>query len=260
MMPFPLARASSVRIATNCSSVPCSSLLSCSGPGVCPACDVHTSGEDLPHAYRKIPMQPDHSWACVVAYFDPLRGCPRFRRCRGMLFGLPLAVSAFNRLPMLTQAVARRLFFIMVSLYFDDLTQQDWSELAARSQSIVGRVFDLCGYPFASDKRQTPAASGDFLGLLHDLSEVRASGIIKVGCGSVLSTRSMTLWILPKHQARFALAKHPSSLAASPFWIRAPSGAWPGQDSMPSRSDSTHLATSPYPTSQAFETCPSPAA
>ena len=54
-----------------------------------------------------------------------------------------------------------------------------WSA-AARSQSIVGRVFDLCGYPFASDKRQTPAASGDFLGLLHDLSAVRASGIIKV--------------------------------------------------------------------------------
>ena len=90
-----------------------------------------------------------------------------------MLFGLPLAVSAFNRLPMLMQAVARRLFFIMVSLYFDDLTQQDWSELAARSQSIVGRVFDLCGYPFASDERQTPAASVDFLGLLHDLSAVR---------------------------------------------------------------------------------------
>ena len=36
-------------------------------------CDVHTSGEDLPHAYRKIPMKPDHSWACVVAFHDPAR-------------------------------------------------------------------------------------------------------------------------------------------------------------------------------------------
>ena len=154
-----------------------------SDQGVAPPdwpCGVHTSGEDLPHAYRKIPMLPDHSWACVVAYFDPEKGCPRFRRYRGMLFGLPLAVSAFNRLPMLMQAVVRRLFFIMVSLYFDDLTQQDWSALAARSQDIVGRVFELCGYPFASDKRQTPDESGDFLGLLHDLSAVRTTGLIKV--------------------------------------------------------------------------------
>ena len=63
-------------------------------------CEVHTSGEDLPHAYRKIPMKPEHSWACVVAYHDPVRQQPPFRRYKGMLFGLPLAVSAFNRLPM----------------------------------------------------------------------------------------------------------------------------------------------------------------
>ena len=47
-----------------------------------------------------------------------------------MLFGLPLAVSDFNRLPMLMQAVVRRLFCIVVSLYFDDITQQDWAALA----------------------------------------------------------------------------------------------------------------------------------
>ena len=34
----------------------------------------------------------------------------------------------------------------MVSLYFDDLTQQCWSELASRSQDIAAQVFDLCGF------------------------------------------------------------------------------------------------------------------
>ncbi|CAE7613702.1 unnamed protein product, partial [Symbiodinium necroappetens] len=29
-----------------------------------------TAGEDLHDAYRKIPMRPDHAWACVVAYND----------------------------------------------------------------------------------------------------------------------------------------------------------------------------------------------
>ena len=43
-------------------------------------------------------MMPDHSWACVVAFHDPATRGPRFRRYKGMLFGLPLAVSAFNRL------------------------------------------------------------------------------------------------------------------------------------------------------------------
>ena len=26
-----------------------------------------TAGEDLPDAYRKMPLHPAHSWACVVA-------------------------------------------------------------------------------------------------------------------------------------------------------------------------------------------------
>ena len=68
-----------------------------------------TAGEDLHDAYRKIPMRPDHAWACVVAYNDCRAGGPRFRRYKGTLFGLPLLVSAFNRLPMFLQCVCRRL-------------------------------------------------------------------------------------------------------------------------------------------------------
>ena len=70
-------------------------------PPECWPCDVHTAGEDLPDASRKIPMIPEHRWACVVTYFDHLKNRAAFRRYKGMLFGLPLAVSAFNRLPML---------------------------------------------------------------------------------------------------------------------------------------------------------------
>ena len=69
-----------------------------------------------------------------------------------MLFDLYLAVSAFNRLPMLMQSIVRCLLFIMASLCLEDLTQQDWSELSSRSQDIVGQVFDLCGFPFATEK------------------------------------------------------------------------------------------------------------
>ena len=63
---------------------------------VCPRRDmaaVVTFGD----AYRKIPMLPDHTWACLVVYC--FQGQTWWRRYHSMLFVLPLAVSAFNRLP-----------------------------------------------------------------------------------------------------------------------------------------------------------------
>ena len=73
-------------------------------------------------------MIPEHSWACVVTYFHHLKNRAALRRYKGMLFGLPLAVSAFNRLPMLLQSLARRILLVLVSMYFDDLTLQDWAD------------------------------------------------------------------------------------------------------------------------------------
>ncbi|CAE7449963.1 unnamed protein product, partial [Symbiodinium microadriaticum] len=86
-----------------------------------------TAGEDLPDAYRKIPMRPDHAWACVVAYND----------CR------------------------------------------DWSSLATETQLYVEELFELFGFPFSTEKRQEPAAAGDFLGLMHDFSQLQ-QGTVRV--------------------------------------------------------------------------------
>ena len=96
-----------------------------------------------------------------------------------MLFGLPLAVSAFNRLPMFLQCVCRRLLRALVSMYFDDLTMQDWSSLATETQLYVEELFELFGFPFSTEKRQEPAAAGDFLGLMHDFSQLQ-QGTVRV--------------------------------------------------------------------------------
>ena len=125
-------------------------------------------------------MIPDHSWACVVAFHDPATRGPKFRRYKGMLFGLPLAVSAFNRLPLLLQSLGRRFLGVLINLYFDDLTQQDWSLLAVETQHLVAELFEMFGFPFAPNKRQSPSSSGDFLGLHHDLSSLRTTGNIRV--------------------------------------------------------------------------------
>ena len=43
---------------------------------------------------------------------------------------------------------------------------------------MVEEFFSLFGYPFATEKRQLPSISGDFLGLVHDLGVVRSGGPI----------------------------------------------------------------------------------
>ena len=93
--------------------------------------DVVSFGEDLPHTYHKIPMHPDHTWACIVTYFVPGQSAVRFRRYFGLLFGLPLAVTCFNRCSFFLQAILRRVLRVLGSFYFDDLTVQDWKQSAS---------------------------------------------------------------------------------------------------------------------------------
>ena len=123
--------------------------------------DLVSFGEDLPQAYRKIPLAPDHSWACIVAYYSP-------EKQAGLSFFL--------------QSMIRRILMALGSFYFDDLSVQDWRSSASHCQACVQRLCEHLGYPFASEKQQLPAPSADFLGLVHDLSKVR-------------STASVSLWI-----------------------------------------------------------------
>ena len=139
-----------------------------------------SSGEDLPQAYRKIPMIPDHSSACLVAYRDPVQQIIQFRQYYGMLFGLPLAVTAYNRLPFLLQSCIRRFCLVLGTFYFDDLNVQDWASTASRSQEFVRSLVCQLGYPFAAEKQQVPAIENDFLGLVHDLSTVTSDGMIRL--------------------------------------------------------------------------------
>lgn len=141
---------------------------------------VVTCGEDLPDAYRKIPMNPDSSWACIVSYPGGGGTSLRFRRYHSMLFGLPLAVTAFNRLPFLMQALLRRCFMLLCSFYYDDATFQDWESTAEDSQQMVKSVMKTVGYPFASAKSQGPSRTGDFLGLVHDFSSINVDRKVRV--------------------------------------------------------------------------------
>ena len=102
-----------------------------------------SGGEDLPHAYRSVPMIPDESWASIVVYWDPAVQAPRFRRYFGLLFGLPNAVCSFNRFPRLLQCLFRRLGFCMAAMYFDDLTIQDLQSNKGSGQHFCIKLASL---------------------------------------------------------------------------------------------------------------------
>ena len=135
--------------------------------------------EDLPNAYRYVPMKPTHSNMAVVAYYDHHVGGPRFRQYYGSLFGLPNAVCSFNRFPRFFQAACRRLAYCVTSMYFDDLTIQDLGIMGGTGQAFVNELARCLGSPFQTEKHQSLAAQSDFLGLIHDVAACHQGAPVK---------------------------------------------------------------------------------
>ena len=87
----------------------------------------------------------------------------------GLLFGLPLAVTSFNRLSRFTEAVGRRLTGTMVSMYFDGALSLIWARPRVQVSTPFGEVNRLMGSPFATEKRRAMASSGTSLVLTGTL-------------------------------------------------------------------------------------------
>ena len=83
----------------------------------------------------------------------------------------------------------RRVLLALCSFYFDDLTTQDWSTCASHSQACVQQLCAILGYPFAVEKQQTPSTTNDFLGLVHDLSNLRRDGLVRLWVRDRLLTK-----------------------------------------------------------------------
>ena len=64
--------------------------------------------EDLPDAYRGVPLHPEDAKIAVVAFWSAKLSSWTFAVSRAMLFGLSAAVIHFNRKPTLAVAIARR--------------------------------------------------------------------------------------------------------------------------------------------------------
>ena len=100
-----------------------------------------TGQEDLPSAYRYCPMSMQESLGCVVVWVHDEWQTPAYQLYSGLLFGLPLAVTSFNRFSRLVEALAQRLCRVLVSLYFDDATITDLRSSKGSGQWAVNQLF-----------------------------------------------------------------------------------------------------------------------
>ena len=58
-------------------------------------------------------------------------------------------------------------------MYFDDATMQDWESEAFHSQACVANLMVVLGSPWAPVRSQNISQEGDFLGLIHDVSQAK---------------------------------------------------------------------------------------
>ena len=136
-----------------------------------------SGGEDWPDAYRHSPMARSEALLCVVTFWHHDWQAPAFQVYSGLLFGLPLAVTSFNRYSRLVESLGRRLLWTMVSMYFDDATITDWQSSRGSAQWAFSTINELLGTPFAAEKRQMMSSQGVFLGLQHSLSPCLTDGV-----------------------------------------------------------------------------------
>ncbi|CAE7330632.1 unnamed protein product, partial [Symbiodinium sp. CCMP2456] len=111
-----------------------------------------TGGEDWPNAYRHSPMSSAEARACVVCFWHHEWQQPAFQLYAGLLFGLPLAVTSFNRYSRLVEVLGRRLVSVLVSLYFDDANLGDWASSRGSGQWAFEQLNGMLGTPFAESK------------------------------------------------------------------------------------------------------------
>ena len=140
--------------------------------------DLRLATDDLPDAYRGLPVQDDHLRFSNVAIFVPDEGW-RFTTMYGLAYGLESAVVSFNRFPQLGIAIARRCTLSLCAAYFDDELAVDFVHHADVSQRGLQLVFQLMGAPPQASKSFAPGRNRHYLGTSVHVGDFVSLGSIR---------------------------------------------------------------------------------
>ena len=132
--------------------------------------------DDLPDAYKGIPLSEADSRAAVVAVYDPTNSEWKFAVSRSMLFGLSPAVIHFNRKPTLLVAALRRLFGVASAAFFDDVLAFGLACGEGSENKAVRRLFGACGSPPSPSKHAPMASIRTWIGIVVNVGAVAHDG------------------------------------------------------------------------------------
>eukprot|EP00435_Cladocopium_sp_Y103_P000858 s5581_g1.t1 len=135
--------------------------------------------DDLPDAYRGLPVLPAHQRFSVVALYVPATGW-RFTQLWGLAFGLESAVVSFNRFPLLGVSIARRCTLAFAAQYFDDELALEAVADSDLSQAGLRLVFGLMGAQPQPGKGFSPAANRHYLGSSLHVGDAAHHGFVRV--------------------------------------------------------------------------------
>ena len=166
----------------------------CVAAGV-PLTDVtlESGGDDLPQAFRHIPIKPEHLCFNIVAVRNPTTGEWRFQIARALLFGFSASVIQFGRWSAFLQAVQRRILALLLSMYVDDSNLTDVKQAGGLGQEASRSLCSLLGTPVAEEKSRDMVPSGDFLGVVHQFGPDLDCNVIKFWPREKLIEKALSL-------------------------------------------------------------------
>eukprot|EP00435_Cladocopium_sp_Y103_P025373 s2946_g6.t1 len=163
-----------------------------------PWLDLRIGTDDLPDAYRGLPVAHDQMPYSYVAIHVPAAGW-RFTPMYGLAYGLESAVVSFNRFPQLGVAIARRCCLAFCAAYFDDELAVEFLQASDTSQLGLRLAFTAMGAAPQASKAFRPAANRHYLGTSIHVGDFLHSGTIR---------------FQPKTSTRTKVSQHISSALA----------------------------------------------
>ena len=136
--------------------------------------------DDLADAYRHVPCADPRFSVVAVAKPGAITAENRveYFTMAGFNFGLKSAVPSFNRFPEATTAIARQLFSVVCSHYFDDFVVVEPASTASSGQEVLRGLMALLNFPFAAAKAVDVRDHVTFLGVETDLSFVSSGEVV----------------------------------------------------------------------------------
>ncbi len=133
---------------------------------------LESGGEDMPDAFRSIPIIQEHLKHNNVMVWEPTTGAVKFVRVLAALFGQGSAFFNFERWSAFLEAAPRRLLWLLWTMYVDDGQLTDAQAAKGTGQELAHVFFEERGAGLKAEKRVWMCQTSSFLRIGHDFEHL----------------------------------------------------------------------------------------